>query len=458
MVCAAFDSLVVGETSINDELKVSNKNINKFIQSYAGMEDERLKDAIAHLEGKYQVGQDNVWKGKGIDVGARNHHLADLAHHPTPVGLLASLAVQFFRRGVFVNKNGEWHLLKVKTSANDLIEAYAPAIITGLLNWIVCLSEKAYEEEYAKQMPKAMLNLAKLAASAPVIIEVAQCANKWFGHLVSDMGGSKKAAGAGMGIPGVFISLLHEISSLPILKETGLPKVVNDLYSKGKIDMRREAAFLGAAGKQALPVLFNEIYVRLCFFIGRLAREYSFAGALDRIDWRRVVPFGNRTIDRMMSISTMTFSTADIADAATRTAMESNANWVIFAGRMTTRINYIGVGRAAISIVKEIDNESKETKLLREKAFISQEKAEVFVKHITDFKEKLDHRLSEYVLSDLEAFANGISDMDAGIAGGNAELVIKGSVTIQNALGRDAQFETKGEFDALMESDDDLIL
>ena len=466
LVSAALDSLIVGETDMGDELKISHKKVNQFIQSYArkkdqsyaGKKDIPLKDAIAYLERTYKVAQDDVWKGKDISVSARNHHLADLAHHPTPVGLLASLVVQFLKAGLFVSKDGSWHLLKVETSTKDLAKTYVPVVITALLNWIVNLSKKAYEEEYAKQMPKAVLYLARLVASTPVIVEVARCADNWFGHLVSDMGGSKNTAGGGMGIPGIFLSLLHEVSSLPGLKDTGLPQVVNDLYSKRKIDMRHEAAFLGTAGRQAIPVLFNEVYVRLCFFIGRLAYEYRCNGGFDGIDWKRVIPFGNRTVDRMMTVSTMTFSTADIADAAARAAMESGANWVLFSGKMATRVNYVGAGRTVISIVKEIGSESKETKLLHEKMLLTEAKAGIFVKQVIEFRDELGCKVSEYVLADLEAFTNGFSDMDVGIAGGKADLVIRGSATIQSALGREAQFTTKEEFDNLMGSDDYLVL
>jgi len=44
------------------------------------------------------------------------------------------------------------------------------------------------------------------------------------------------------------------------------------------------------------------------------------------------------------------------------------------------------------------------------------------------------------------------------IAEKNADFVIKGSVAIQKALGRDTQFANKREFETLMGSDDALIL
>ena len=99
-----------------------------------------------------------------------------------------------------------------------------------MLNWIVSLAEHAYEEEAAEQMPEAVRRLARLAASAPILAEVARCATRWFGHLVSDMGRLKNTPGGGMGVPGVLVSLLHEVSSLPGLKDSGLPGMVDQLH------------------------------------------------------------------------------------------------------------------------------------------------------------------------------------------------------------------------------------
>lgn len=462
LLAGAMDSPIVGETKIEAaDISLSHRQVNQFIQQFAGQKEGdggRLVDAIKNLESSYEVPQDNIWKGKSISVSASNHHLADLAHHPTPIGLLAAMAVQFLRVGTFVDRNGKWHFVMVGTAAKDVAQILIPVAITGMLNWIVSLAEHAYEEEAAEQMPEAVRRLARLAASAPILAEVARCATRWFGHLVSDMGGSKNTPGGGMDVPGVLVSLLHEVSSLPGLKDSGLPGMVDQLYTKQRIDLRREIPLYKAAAKQTLPVLLNEAFVRTGFFLSRLAREASSHDDLADIDWSHIVPIGNRTVDRMLAISSMTFSIADTADAATRAAMESGANWILLAGRMTARINYVGAGRATIAIAKEIDNESKETKLLHEKMVLSETKAAIFIEQLRKFEKNLEQQVGDYIIDDLEAFANGMNDMDRGIAEKNADFVIKGSVAIQKALGRDTQFANKREFETLMGSDDALIL
>ena len=461
IMAGAIDSLFVGKTKITDsDIQLSHQQINKFIQQYAsnrGFDRERLKDSIADLEKAFKVAQDNIWKGAGIGVSAKNHHLADLAHHPTPLGLAASVVVQFLRIGTFVSKDGEWHFILVETTAKDIVEVLAPAVLTGILNWLVFVAEKKYEAENHEISP-ALHKLVHLIASTPILIEFAKCADNWFGHLVSDMGGSKNTAGGGMGIPGIFISLLYEFASLPGLRNTNLPMIVNELYEKQKIDLRHELPLYKELGKQAIPVVFIELYVRIGFFLTQLAMEFAEHKNLSDINWNTVIPFHNRTVDRMLAVANMTFTFADTADAAIHAALESGGNWVLFSGKFVTRFNYVGAGRAAIAIVKEVSNERKESQLIHEKMILSEAKTAIFLTQLQEFKEQLEEKVSNYLAEDIEAFMQGFDYMDQGIASGDSNLVIKGNVVIQKALGRKAQFENQEEFDDLMLSDIPLVL
>jgi len=460
IMSGAIDAFFVGETKVTGkDIGLSHKHVNNFIQEYArvrGFDHDRLKDAIGDLEGAFKVAQDNVWKGANIKVAAKNHHLADLAHHPTPIGLLSAIIVQFLRIGSFVNREGEWHFLLVETSPSDIIQILAPAVITGILNWLIAVSEKQYKEKY-DEVPKALNRVAHLVASTPIIIEVAKCADNWFAHLVSDMGGSKNTAGMGMGIPGIFISFLHELSGLPVLKDSSLPAFVNDLYVNHKMDFRHEMAYGIATSKLSIPVLFNEIYVRTGFFITRLALEVQKNKGLKGIDWSNVVPFRNRTIDRMMTVASMTFTVADTADAAVHAALESAGDWVLFSGHFVTRFNYVGAGRAAIAIVKEIASEKREAQLVHEKLILTEVKTRFIIQDLADYKTQLEERLSDYIAEDIEVFITGFDYMNQGMQSGDSNLVIKGNVVIQRTLGREPQYTDQEEFDDLIESDAPII-
>ena len=438
-----------------------HKQVNQFIEKYAGkrgLQGKDLKGTISKLEDAFPVLQDNVWSGANIGVSAKTHHLADIAHHPTPLGLVAAIAVRFLRVGTFVNKEGELHFIPIETSAKDLVEILAPAVITGFLNWLVTVGESAYEEETGDELPEYIKKLARLAASTPMLIEVARCADNWFGHLVSDMGGSKQTAGAGMGIPGIFLSMLYEVSALPGLHETGLPKLLNDMYEKQKLNLRRELPLYKNLGKQAIPVALNEIFVRSAYFIRHLANEISGCHSLREVNWNNVVPFGNRTVDRMITVSSMTFTITDTVDASVHAAVESGGNWILFAGKFISRFNYIGAGRAALAVVKEISYESKEAQLLHEKLLLTEQKTDIILKQLQEYKSALEERVSTYLAEDIEAFLNGFDLMNQGIAAGDSDSIIRGNVIIQKVLGREPQFTTQQEFDDLMDSDEPLQL
>jgi len=456
ILAGAIDALFVGEMRFTEkEIGLSHNQVNNFIQKYAkarGFEKSRLKDAISALENEFKVAQDNVWKGAGIGVSARNHHLADLAHHPTPLGLAAAIIVQFLRIGTFVNKDGEWHFILVDTTPKDIIQILAPAVMTGILNWIVAIAEEMYEEDSEEEVPEAIHTIAHIAASTPIIVEIAKCADNWFGHLVSDMGGSNNTAGGGMGIPGIFVSLLHEVSSLPVLKDSGLPAFVNDLYVNKKMDLRHEMVIYKSLGRQAVPVIFNEILVRMGYFILHICYEIKNR-EVKGINWDNVIPFGNRTVERMITVSSMTLNIADTADAAVHAALCSAGNGVLFAGNFVARFNYVGAGRAALAIVNEISSERKEAQLIHEKMILMNIKTAIIIKQIEEYKEKLNEKISNYLAEDIDAFIRGFDFIGKGIETGDSDLTIKGNVIIQKVLGRKPQFTNQEEFDDLMASD-----
>ena len=466
ILAGIIDSVFVGTTSFSwQSLSVSHKQVNRYIEKFAkekGLKwdkEKRLEGVIKALEKEFKVAQDNTWKGVYNSIGTRNHHLADIAHHPTPLGLVSSIVVQLLRIATFFDRDGEIHFqfvgLKEEERSEYIQTVVIPAVLTGILNWLVYIGSTEIKKNDS-ELPDYIIKLAHIIASTPILIEIVNCANNWYGHLVSDMGGSKSTSGGGMGIPGVFLSLFYELSMLPILNKTKLPAYINDLYTKKRINLRNEIPFyniLKNLGKQAIPVLFNEVLVRISYFIYHLHKEYSLCGSLETIDWEQVIPFGNRTIDRMIAISSMTFTVADTVDAAVRSAVESGANWTLFAGRFVTRFNYVGAGRAAVAVAKEISNEKKEEQLLREKRLLTEAKTANAIAILEEYKAALEERVSNYLAEDIQAFMEGFDYMDQGFATNDSNLIIKGNVVIQSVLGREPQFTTQDEFDDLMDSD-----
>lgn len=377
LLTGLIDSFFVGEFNFTELKADSNKFINKFIEAYAknnGYDGKGgLKGAITFLENKFPVEQDNLWHGKGIS-SSKLHHLEDIAHHPTPLGLLAAIIVTFLRMGIFVDKKGHWHFEAIDTTPKQLLRIWLPVIISGVLLWLIYLAKSKHPEKIEK-LPNPIKRIVVALAAAPAVIEVLLKVNDWFGHLVSDMGGSKNTAGDGMGIPGLFLSLLKELASVPPLKETPLSNIVSDIYSKDKFDLRTELAIVEHLGKQAIPVILNEVIVRTFYFVRRLIIEKQQSNEWKDVNWLNVMPFNNRTINRMLTIASGTFVAVDAADAAIRAAIKNGGN--IYNPKLYVdfilRINFVGIGRFALAAGTDIHMGCKRKKLIDERIKLKSE-------------------------------------------------------------------------------------
>ena len=356
-----------------------SQGVDNTFEKIKGSEDgasRALKRAISLLEKKFKIPSDDLWNGAGINVTAASHHLDDIAHHPSLLGLLGSFVSQIFRLGIFVNKDGEWHLkiaeFKDKEEAKEwFLKILLPIGISALLTWLLYLAKKNGKEKIDEKIPKPIQKLILLLAEVPAAISILEMTNKYIGHLVSDMAGSSTSAGkgkAGMGIPGIFMSVLKEISSIPPLNLTGLPKVIDELYEKERFDMRAEIAALKQLGKQAIPVIVNEILVRTFYFIRHLVIEIKTYGNIKDINWKNVIPFNNRTIARMITISSGTFTAIDLADATIRSAIKNGApSNPAFWKDYVLRVNFVGIGRFAIAVGTDIGMGVKRNKLINER-------------------------------------------------------------------------------------------
>lgn len=437
------DSLFVGEFSLNYANQWGNQqaeNLVLNVAKYQGYSGTEPAQAIKYLENKFPTAADKATAAFG---GGLQHHLRDFSHHPTPVGLVCSILTQFTGNVYGTDVSGKFKAVQLAEDGLALVGKSIPEKITfGVVNW--------------------------------------------FFHMVSDVAGSSGSVmkgSFGTGLPGPLVSLLKEFSAAPLFKKQNakgykefsvyISKLFNgtllgerdangDLIPL-KFDLRIEMGVAAQIGQQTIPVIINECFVRVFYSLRRLLGELSREdiqswGELDKINWNGIIPFRNRTVDRMLTIASMTFTVADTADAAVHAAIESGGNWVLFSGRFVVRFNYVGAGRAALSIVRGVSNEKKEAQLIHEKMILSEAKAALFLKQLQAFKEQLDWKVSNYLAEDIEGFMAGFADMQQGLASGDSNLVIRGNVTIQKVLGREPQFTNQKKFDELMESDIPLVL
>lgn len=354
-IAGLIDSFFVGKFSLEHANEWGSDKTDEFVKKVAslkGYKGDELSGAIAFMERKYAIAADSKTADFG---GGLQHHLRDFSHHFSLCGLMCSIFTQFSSKVIGTDNNGK--LLIVDVVDKTLIgENFAEKVLFGIVHW--------------------------------------------FFHMVSDMAGSKSTAGKGTGIPGPILSLIKEASVLPCFRDRKIgEKEIHVWVSKlfngtllakrdknGKIiepvkfDLRNEIGILQEFGRQSVPVLINECLVRGMYFLRRLKIAINEADInsvkdLGNIDISELLPFNNRIIKRMVTVSSGTFLAVDSIDAAIKSAIKNKGinpkTFVDFA----VNINYVGIGRFVIackadgSIVAEDIREEKEKKVEIENEF-----------------------------------------------------------------------------------------
>ncbi len=263
------------------------------------------------------------------------------------------------------------------------------------------------------------------------------------------------------GVPAIFISLveshLADVNK-SMRKVKSFPKNTIHGWTEKFPTIRLDSEFLEKTGNQILSVLANEIIVRGFYFIRHLMMEMDSCGDIELVDWNKVIPFDNRTVTRMMSVASLTFTAADMSTAAVRAALESGGNAAVFAAKYAVNINVVGVGRAIIAVTKDVSMEWEEADLIRERRILTEKINAEQVEAILSYRKQMEAVVEEYLAEDLQAFLTGADEIEDGLSSNDSDKVIHGNVTIQKIMGRKPQFTNQDEFDTLMDSMDDLVL
>ena len=342
ILAGIIDSFFVGDFSLSDGKKWGNEQLEKIVKKLG--KNDNVYEAKKNLE-KFHIPSDTskVWNKKNITP--HTHRIDDLAHHTSLVGLISSITTQFTEISYFQNRFGENLCLDITDKGligNNLSEK----IFAGTVNW--------------------------------------------FYHLVSDMTKSEGNIGYGMGIPGPILSLAKELSMLPGINKTKLPQIIDYFYVKG-FDLRTELGVLQQLGKQAIPVILNEVLIRVFYFFSRLIKEYKEKENFKDIDWKNVLPYKNRTLTRMLTISSGTFLAFDLLDAGIR----SGGNW----GTFVLRVNFVNIGRFTVSCYNEY-------KMEREKEKIKKDILDLYSQQLSLNNIKLSYNIAGMWVSTKEAVEN----------------------------------------------------
>ena len=280
---------------------------------WEGNSDNPVKSAIGYLEKAFKVPYDQRGCGDAgrmvFDLTPSNHHFKSLAHNPSLLGLFFSVLNQFTNTSHFVS-DGQLVSLqeadgKFELQGNNFISK----LWCGIVNWI--------------------------------------------GHLMSDISGASGSKSRGTGIPSPLWTWTNSVIAIKAklgLSANEFDKSVNELalnlFNKG-YDARFQTA-------QAIPVLINELIVRLLYAVRRLIKYYRDTPRTERsfkCMWKACEPFKNLTVKRMLTVAHGTFCLIDAGDAVVRGFITGGGmfNPVEF----FLRLNLVGVGRLTISLYGE---------------------------------------------------------------------------------------------------------
>ena len=318
--------------------KWGNEKADSIVKAFAksqGYKKDDLAGAIEFLEKKFPMAGDALTNEFG---GGKQHHLRDFSHHPTILGLICSIGMQFTGEGLGTDTQG--NLIHVKITKDGFIGGtFSEKIFFGTINWI--------------------------------------------GHLISDFDGSSDSVlngtGKGTGIPGPLLAMIKELSSLPIFKkvnENGLnqPKVFSEWVSKlfngtltrdenGKpipFDLRTEMGIGHYIADQAKPVIINECIVRTCYMVRRFidevkAKDVNSFKDLNKLQPRNFLPFKSRSLTRMVTVSSATFVLINTSGTAVKAAIKSKGSKAVFCEEFFLTINYVGIGRLIFACASDVE-------------------------------------------------------------------------------------------------------
>jgi len=324
--------------SLDEAHKWGNEKADSIVKAFAksqGYKKDDLVGAIEFLEKKFPMAGDALTNEFG---GGKQHHLRDFSHHPTILGLICSIGMQFTGEGLGTDTQG--NLIHVKITKDGFIGGtFSEKIFFGTINWI--------------------------------------------GHLISDFDGSSDSVlngtGKGTGIPGPLLAMIKELSSLPIFKkvnENGLnqPKVFSEWVSKlfngtlirdenGKpipFDLRTEMGIGHYIADQAKPVIINECIVRACYMVRRFinevkAKDVNSFKDLNKLQPQNFLPFKSRSLTRMVTVSSATFVLINTSGIAVKAAINSKGSKAVFGKEFFLTINYVGIGRLIFACASDAE-------------------------------------------------------------------------------------------------------
>lgn len=241
-------------------------------------------------------------------------------------------------------------------------------------------------------------------------------------------------------VPSQLLGLIEEARSSGLkIKNDDLANQLSKAMGDANIgEINKGIEALKLVGKEALVVGVNEVIVRAIYFVRHLfmeikSKKISSIRELDSIDYKKINPFNNRSVARMVSVSLAAMMTIDLADAVIESIFKSQGDKTLFASNFFVRINYVGVARIILAIstdvymgnnlrkrrVERINTINEYNKLLGKKIYYKQadmwhacEDTGELINETYKLMEKTDNLFKNTLASEIESLKSINQNMD----------------------------------------------
>lgn len=317
VISAALDIFWLGRINIQDAAAISSEQLGKFVVKAArlvGYHGNNVNDALQKIISVCNPSGRNTSSG-----------FTDLSRNASAAGLCFSILSQFTGKTYGTDENGHFSMRDIPE--NDLPAGSTPAkLLNGILIWALGAGSTLAADPQgmiSKGIPRSVSDLIKDLSESPIF-----SVNRSKGHAKAEntVPASDIYALAADIIGGGF-GLTASGHTFDISQEL-----------KGQLDPVRFS----------LSILLNECMVRGFYMIRRLLMEIKNKNVrsvsdLSRIEAINFLPYSNRSITRMLTVSSATFVAVTTAKAAVVAARSSAGGWKGSVIDFVTHINYGGM-------------------------------------------------------------------------------------------------------------------
>ena len=510
-ITAAMDILWVKDINLFDARTWGKQEVEDFVMAVAknqkGYSGKNIKDAIKFLEDKYPIAADDFTNDFG---GGKQHHLRDFAHHPTIVGLVFSIMTQFTEYGYGTDVDGNF--ISVKIAKTDRIgNSFADKIYMGAVSWIFHMvsdmagsSSSAANQSNGTGIPGPIMSLLKELSAIPGIKHIAGKDDK--GHNQFSVECSKLFNGTLLGKHDENGKIIKdEVLKFDLRTEIGianeamkskqyLPVVINEIIvrafysvrkfmeqmktvdSLDKIDMRKVLPFNSLPLKHMLTiatVTFSAIDISSAGIKAALKNKDNKPGFV--LDFMQSVNYigagrmlisvsgeAGRGLETLYDLFMDLIQKEKVKMISAIPNGEEVLNLLNYTGTTAIAVakagTPIGFVSAVLGVYRQIDTALTEKQLAHEERVRIEAEVHEHIKILNAQRSEMEMVVTEYMEQRLEIIEQAFDQIELAILEDNSDLFIGGNNMIQAMLGRQAQFTSQDEFDALMDMDDAFVL